>query len=40
MKAESVLVQVLRGISEPKKDEMVLGWSKLHNEELHNLCFL
>jgi hypothetical protein len=25
MKAESVLGQVLRGISEPKKDEMVLG---------------
>jgi hypothetical protein len=27
---------VLR-ISGPKRDEMVGGWRKLHNEELHNL---
>jgi hypothetical protein len=27
---------VLRRITEHKKDEIILGWSKLH-EELHNL---
>jgi hypothetical protein len=28
---------VLRRILGPKRDEMVGGWKKLHNEELHNL---
>jgi hypothetical protein len=29
--------RVLRGIFGPKRDEMIGGWRKLHNEELHNL---
>jgi hypothetical protein len=29
--------RVLRGIFGPEREE-VLGWRKLHNEELHNLC--
>jgi hypothetical protein len=29
--------RVLRGIFGPKRDEVVAGWRKLHNEELHNL---
>jgi hypothetical protein len=29
--------RVLRRIIGPKKNEMVGGWRKLHNEELHNL---
>jgi hypothetical protein len=29
--------RVLRRISGPKSDEMIGGWRKLHNEELHNL---
>jgi hypothetical protein len=28
---------VLRRIFGPKRDEMIGGWRKLHNEELHNL---
>jgi hypothetical protein len=24
----------------PKRDEVIGGWRKLHNEELHNLCSL
>jgi hypothetical protein len=28
---------VLRRIFEPKRDKVTVGWSKLHNEELHNL---
>jgi hypothetical protein len=28
---------VLRRIFGPRRDEMVGGWIKLHNEELHNL---
>jgi hypothetical protein len=28
---------VLRGIFGPKRDEVIGGWKKLHNEELHNL---
>jgi hypothetical protein len=28
---------VLRGIFGPKRDEVIGGWRKLHNEELHNL---
>jgi len=27
----------LRRIFEPKREEVVGGWTKLHNEELHNL---
>jgi hypothetical protein len=30
--------RVLRRIFRPKSDEVTRGWSKLHNEELHNLC--
>jgi hypothetical protein len=29
--------RVLRRILGPKRDEMIRGWRKLHNEELHNL---
>jgi hypothetical protein len=29
--------RVLRRIFRPKGDEMIEGWRKLHNEELHNL---
>jgi hypothetical protein len=29
--------RVLRGIFGPKTDEVIGGWRKLHNEELHNL---
>jgi hypothetical protein len=29
--------RVLRGIFGPKRDEVVGGWGKLHNEEFHNL---
>jgi hypothetical protein len=29
--------RLLRRIFGPKRDEMVGGWRKLHNEELHNL---
>jgi hypothetical protein len=28
---------VLRTIFGPKRDEMIGGWGKLHNEELYNL---
>jgi hypothetical protein len=30
--------RVLRRIFGPKRDEVIGGWRKLHNEELHNLC--
>jgi hypothetical protein len=29
--------RVLRRMSGPKRDEVMGGWRKLHNEELHNL---
>jgi hypothetical protein len=29
--------RVLRRIFGPKRDEVIGGWKKLHNEELHNL---
>jgi hypothetical protein len=29
--------RVLKGIFGPKRDEVIGGWRKLHNEELHNL---
>jgi hypothetical protein len=29
--------RVLRRISGPERDEVIGGWRKLHNEELHNL---
>jgi hypothetical protein len=29
--------RVLRRIFEPKRDEVIRGWRKLHNEELHGL---
>jgi hypothetical protein len=31
--------KVLRRIFGPKRDEIIGGWRKLHNEELHNLYF-
>jgi hypothetical protein len=31
--------RVLRRIFGPKRDEMMGGWRKLRNEELHNLHF-
>jgi hypothetical protein len=33
-------LRVLRGIFGPKRDEVMGGWRKLHNEELHNLYAL
>jgi hypothetical protein len=30
-------MRVLRTIFGPKRDEVIGGWRKLHNEELHNL---
>jgi hypothetical protein len=30
--------RVLRRIFGLRKDEVTVGWRKLHNEELHNLC--
>jgi hypothetical protein len=32
--------RVLRKISEPKRDEVMGGWRKLHNDELHDLYSL
>jgi len=32
--------RVLRKISGPKREEVVGGWRRLHNEELHNLHVL
>jgi hypothetical protein len=29
--------RVLRGISGPKRDEIIGSWRKIHNEELQNL---
>jgi hypothetical protein len=29
--------KVLRRIFGPKRDEVIGGWRKLHNEELHNV---
>jgi hypothetical protein len=29
---------VLRRIFGPKRDEVIGGWRKRHNEKLHNLC--
>jgi hypothetical protein len=29
--------RVLRGIFGPKRDQVIGGWRKLHEEELHNL---
>jgi hypothetical protein len=31
--------RVLRSIFGPKRDKVTGGLRKLHNEELHNLCF-
>jgi hypothetical protein len=31
--------RVLRRISAPKRDEIMGGWRKLHNEEFHNFSF-
>jgi hypothetical protein len=31
--------RVLRKIFGPKRDEVIGGWRKLHNDELHNLNF-
>jgi hypothetical protein len=31
--------RVLRRIFRPKREEVAGGWRRLHNEELHNLCF-
>jgi hypothetical protein len=30
--------RVLKGIFGPKKEEVTLGWIKVHNEELRDLC--
>jgi hypothetical protein len=29
--------RVLRRLFGPKSDEVIIGWRKLHNKELHNL---
>jgi hypothetical protein len=31
---------VLCRILEPERDEAAVGWTKLHNKELHNFYFL
>jgi hypothetical protein len=31
---------VLRGISGPKREEVVRGWRRLHNEELHIIILI
>jgi hypothetical protein len=31
--------KVLKRIFGPRRDEIMGGWRKLHNEELHNLYF-
>jgi hypothetical protein len=31
--------RVLRGIFGPKRNEIIGGWRKLHDEEIHNLYF-
>jgi hypothetical protein len=31
------VIRVLRRIFRPKRDEIVGGWRKLHNKELHNV---
>jgi hypothetical protein len=31
--------RVLRGIFGSKRDEVIGGWRKLHNEDLHNLYY-
>jgi hypothetical protein len=33
------LNRVLRRIFGPKRDDVIVGWRKLHNEMLHNLYF-
>jgi hypothetical protein len=30
--------RVLRGVFSLKEEEVVGGWKRLHNEELHNFC--
>jgi hypothetical protein len=30
--------RALRRTFGPKRDEVIAGWRKLHNEELHNVC--
>jgi hypothetical protein len=30
--------RVLRGIFGPKREDVMGGWRRLHNEELHNFC--
>jgi hypothetical protein len=37
---EGVENRVLRRIFGPKRDEVIGGWRKLHNEELHKLYSL
>jgi hypothetical protein len=32
--------RVLRGIFGPKREEVRVGWRKMHDEELHNLYLL
>jgi hypothetical protein len=32
-----VMNRLLRRIFGPKRDEVTVGWRKLHNEDLHNL---
>jgi hypothetical protein len=32
--------RMLRSIFRPKRYEVIGGWRKLHNQELHNLHFL
>jgi hypothetical protein len=31
--------RVLRKIFGPKKEEITLGWRKMHNEQLSDLCY-
>jgi hypothetical protein len=36
---KTIILPVLRGIFEPRGDEVTGGWRKLHNEELRDLYF-
>jgi hypothetical protein len=38
-KATLTILRVLWGIFGPKIDEVTGGWTKLHNQELHNLYY-
>jgi hypothetical protein len=38
IKSNKYIYRVLRRMSLPKRDGVMGRWTKLHNEELHDLC--